>query len=531
MIYGGSNLAGLATTTGGVSFINLNRVGTTVTSPVPVPGAVFVGAVNGALTGFSVSSAGDWNGDGFSDIILGAPNFGTTSTFNAGAAYVLYGAPSTAGNFLTGTISLANIPTTFRSTTLLGANAGDMAGFSVSLVGTINAGQPNEILIGAPGFNSSSGTAYLLPGRTGLGLTGINSLGGAEGALLGGNQYVLTTPSSPAGTPNLFGTSVSGRIQTTANTADTDNIGDFIIGDPGYDVTQDTTRLNAGGAQIVEGGLIKLSIPSSGITTAIGVGKAFGPFQINNTTPANLPIFVFGSTSTTPFFTPVTDINPATVVVNGVPFPNATIVQDPNTGDYINPNVPTAIITISPVSALNLPVGVDTITISGQMLPGSPLFGQTWTGSAQVTVTGGPTPPPFFGVAGVPTGPSLITNFVSAFGANQYTPSLTALSAFNYQPIPVSLGLQQFLPPQGFRQRIYSFNHPGKTSGPFLTNRGQNRGRASGINTLSSKVYDRSRFHAQRNYNYTHKGPKVGLLKGVLPIQGTRVHYNDNLIT
>ena len=74
-------------------------------------------------------------------------------------------------------------------------------------------------------------------------------------------QYVLSTPSSPSGTPNLFGSSVSGRLQTTTNTADLDNIGDFIIGAPGYDITQDTVRLNAGGAQIVEGGLIKLTNP------------------------------------------------------------------------------------------------------------------------------------------------------------------------------------------------------------------------------------------------------------------------------
>ncbi len=530
LVYGGSNLAGLATTTGGVSFINLARVGTTVTSPVPVPGAIFTGPGNGALNGFSVSSAGDWNGDGFSDIIIGAPGAGTTSSLNQGVVYVFYGAPNTSSGFLTGTIPVGNIPATFGSATLVGANAGDMAGSSVSLVGTINPGQPNEILIGAPGFNSSAGTAYLLPGRTGTGLRGVFSLGAAEGSILAGNQYVLTTPSSPAGTPNLFGTSVSGRLQTTANTADADNRGDFIIGDPGYDVTQDNTRLNAGGAQVVEGGLIKLSTPTSGVITTIGVGKAPPPpFQINNTTPANLQIFVQASL-TTPSFRPVTDINPATVVVNGVPFPTATIATDTNTGDNVN-GIPTAIITINPVSALNLPVGLDTITISGQMLPSSPLFGQTWTGTAQVTVTGGPTPPPFFGVAGVPSGPNLLTNFVPPFGANQYTPSLTNLSTFNYQPIPVSVALEQFLPPQGFRQRIYSYNHPGKTIGPFLTNRGQNTGRALNVFTLSSKVFDRSRFHGQRNYNYTHKGPKVGLLKGVIPTQGTRAHYDDNLIT
>ncbi len=536
LVYGGAALPGLATTTNGVSFINLNRVG--ITGTTAVPGAVFTGAVSGGETGFSVSSAGDWNGDGLSDIIFGSPDFGTTSALDEGAAYVFYGATSTSTGFLTGTIPLANIPTAFSSVTLTGANAGDKAGTSVSLVGVINSGTPNEILIGAPGFNSSAGTAYLLPGRT-PGLTGVFSLSAAEGTTLSGIQYVLSTPSSPSGTPNLFGTSVSGRLQTTTNTVDLDNIGDFIIGAPGYDITQDSTRLNAGGAQIVEGGLIKLTNPppANQVTVPIGVGAANppspgAPFPVNATTPAALPIFVFGSTATTPFFMPVTDIDPTKITIDGIPIPpgNITIQQDPDTGNYNPDGIPDAIITLSPRTLLGLQNGLDTFTISGPTLPGSPLPNFTWTGTATITVTGGTVTPIISGIAGVPTGPNLETEFISPYGANQYTPSLTELSAFNYQPIPVSLALAQFLPPQGFRQRIYSFNHPGKKVGPFLTSRGQNTGRASGINTLSSKVYDRSRFHASKDYNFTHKAPKVGILKGVIPSQGTREHFGDNLI-
>ncbi len=456
------------------------------------------------------------------------PTFGTTAAIDTGAVYMFYGAPSTSTAFLTGTIPLANIPSTIPAVTLVGSNAGDMAGTSVSLVGVINAGQPNEILIGAPGFNSSAGTAYLIPGRTGL--SGVFSLSAAETTPLSGLQFVLSTTASPSTSPNLFGSSVSGRLQTTTNTADADDEGDFIVGSPGYDVTQSATRVNAGGAQIVEGGLITVPIPTSNkVTVQIGVGTPFAPFSINATTPANLPIYVFGSLATTPNFMPVTDINPATVTVNGVAFPGATIQQDPDTANYLF-GIPDAIITISPRASLKLPNGVDTITITGQTLATSPLPNFTWTGTATVTVTGGTVTPIISGIAGVPTGPDLQTEFISPYGSNQYTPSLTDLSAFNYQPIPVSVALAQFLPPQGFRQRIYNFNHPGKTVGPYLTSRGQNKGRALGVFTLSSKVYDRSRFHPSKDYNYTHKGPKVGILKGVIPSQETRQHFGDNLI-
>ncbi len=364
-------------------------------------------------------------------------------------------------------------------------------------------------------------------------MSGTFSLATAEAAPLSGVQFILNFTNSASFAPNLFGSSVSGRLQTTANTADTDNLGDFIVGDPGYNVNQSSSRTGSGGAQIVEGGLITVPIPTStSIVTQIGVGQAFGPFSINATTPANLPIYVFSTTSSSPAsFMPVTDINPATVKVNGISFTGATIAAAPQ-ADWIN-NIPTAIVTINPRSALRLPNGVNTITITGQMNANSPLFGQTWTGTASVTVTGGSVTPIISLLAGLPTGPNLLINFLSPYGANQYTPSLTSLSAFNYQPIPVSVALQQFLPPQGFRQRVYSFNHPGKTVGPYLISRGQHTGRggrAQGITTLSSKVFDRSRFHATANYNYTHKGPKVGILSGVIPSQSTRQHFQDGLL-
>ena len=280
---------------------------------------------------------------------------------------------------------------------------------------------------------------------------------------------------------------------------------------PGYDVTQNAARNLAGGALVVEGGLITVPIPvTNTVVTTIGVGTANPPFNINATTPANLPIFVFGSTSTTPNFMPVTDIDPTTVVVNGVAFPNATLIEDPTTGNHNPAGIPDAIITISPRANLKLPNGVDIVTISGKMLPSSPLFGFTWTGTATVTVTGGSVGPIISGNTSAPRGPVTQITYVPFFGPNQYTPSLTDLSALNYQPIPLPVALAQFLPPPGFRQRIYSFNHPGKTVGPTLIGRGQNKRGASGINTLSSKVFDRSRFHAQKNYAWTHKSAKLG---------------------
>ena len=283
---------------------------------------------------------------------------------------------------------------------------------------------------------------------------------------------------------------------------------------------------------IVQGGLITVKIPSSAaITTTIGVGSATGPFTINNTTPAAVPIYVFGTTSVTPSFMPVTYINAATVTVNGVPFPTASLKQDPDTGNYVPDGIPDAIITITPVTALHLSPGVQTITISGSTLSTSPYGVETWTGSATVTVTG-PTPSPVFaGLTGLASGPVKSVIYNPPFGTTQFVPTLTNLSAYNYQPIPISVALNQYLAAPGFRDRNYAFNHPGKHLTVNFQSRGQPRGRVGGFNQLSSKVFDRGSFHPQKLYTWTHKPPKYGLISGVVPVQDRTVRYDDDQYT
>ena len=76
----------------GITSVNLDDVA------LGIGGFKITGETTLDLTGFSVSSAGDVNGDGFDDLIVGA--FGNpTGGSNAGAAYVLFG-----GNF-TGAVS------------------------------------------------------------------------------------------------------------------------------------------------------------------------------------------------------------------------------------------------------------------------------------------------------------------------------------------------------------------------------------------------------------------------------------------
>lgn len=527
LIYGGSGLASLAQTVNGVRYINLAKVGAASTTTGAVPGATILGP-SGSQTGFAVSSGGYFNGNTtYSDILIGSPYYSTSSLTNVGEATLLYGAPSSSTSYLTGTINLTSPPSTINPLSLTGAAANNLAGYSVSPVGYITAGQQSLVLVGAPGFNNNNGAAYLLPGRTG-GLIGSYSLASAESAPLSGQQFVLTTPAVSTTSPPFFGASVSSRFQTTSVTADGDSKADFIIGAPGYSVTQSSATTQAGGAMIIEGGLIPPLTPSSGIVTSIGIDQPKGPFAINATTPTNLSIYVFGTTTSTgQVFHPVTDINPnAPVIVDGYSYPSATLIPDPNQADWLN-GIQDAILVVSPRSALNLTNGLQNMTVSGSILSTSPLAGLTWNGVAQVTVTGAPTPTPSPSsalVAVAPPGPITSTTYNSTFGASQFVPTISQFSAYNYAPIPLSVAMQQYLPPPGFNERIYQFNHRGQHLKNYLTLRGP---AATGIFMekqprlfINWRVYDRSRFHPGKALTYTHRAPNIGnVYKGVVPVQ------------
>src|SRR5215510_7220937 len=80
------------------------------------------GDAPGDFLGYSVASAGDVNGDGFSDVIVGAPD-NDTGGQSAGAAYLYYGGPTA---------------DTIPDLTLTGAAAGDLFGASVASAGDVN---------------------------------------------------------------------------------------------------------------------------------------------------------------------------------------------------------------------------------------------------------------------------------------------------------------------------------------------------------------------------------------------------------
>ncbi len=525
VIYGASNLTTQATTitTAGTALtqIPLAQVGST-TAPT-ITGFVAQGTAAGDMTGYSVASGGDFNGDGLNDVLIGSPGY----TGSEGRVDVIYGAAFNAGQ-PTGVFALNAVSGGIETTTYTGANAGDMAGFSVGstqAITTSPAQNPgNPILIGAPGFNLGAGTVYMLPANSVLGQS-FSLTTATSNPNIFALQFVFTTPGSTS--LPFFGASVSGYQPDTlstasANTADGDNVPDLIIGAPGYGAPGQNglnQRGLDGGVSILEGAfiapLLAVPTPIAALTSTIQVDSHNGPpFVVSATTPNSVIIYVFSNATTTPTFNPVTSLNPATITVNGVAFPNATIAADPV--DENNDGIPDAIITISPRSALNLLATTSTFTLTARTLANSPFGVQRYSSSTTIVVTGGAVPPGTgvgTGGAGAfssPVGQIVPTSFLAPLGPDTYVPSLTTLSQLSdYKPIPARYAIKEFLPTNGFEARLYYYQYPNKKPVNQFGYNGGNGFQGHGTTQLGSKIFTKTAYPHGKTVDFKHKVPVV----------------------
>ncbi|WP_346839595.1 LamG-like jellyroll fold domain-containing protein [Microbulbifer sp. SAOS-129_SWC] len=101
------------------------------------------GVATGDWTGWNVASAGDVNGDGFDDVIVGAPQDDTNGE-DAGRAYVLFG---NANGVLADLDTVASGSGGFA---INGQSAGDRTGFAVGGGGDINGDGLDDVVVGAP---------------------------------------------------------------------------------------------------------------------------------------------------------------------------------------------------------------------------------------------------------------------------------------------------------------------------------------------------------------------------------------------
>jgi hypothetical protein len=189
------------------------------------PDLILNGEAPGDLFGISVATAGDVNGDGFSDMIVGAYQ-NDAGGQDAGRAYIFFGGPTVDDH---------------PDVVLAGAAPGDYFGFSVAGAGDVNRDGFSDVIVGA----------YH------------NDAGGAEA----GRAYVFFGGAHPDATPDLVLTGEApgdafGYCVAGAGDLNGDGFADLVVGAYG----NDAGGAAAGRAYAFYGGSAPDAVPDFTIT-------------------------------------------------------------------------------------------------------------------------------------------------------------------------------------------------------------------------------------------------------------------------
>ncbi len=219
VVYGGASAPG----TGGV--LDLGALDGT-------NGFILTGIDEYDVSGFSVSSAGDVNGDGYDDLIIGANRADPGGDSGAGETYIIYGGASAPGT--DGMLDLSSLNGT-NGFILNGIDVRDYSGFSVSSAGDVNGDGYDDLIIGAPGGGLAGETYVVYGGTSAPGTDGVLDLSSLNGT----NGFTLT---------GIDRGDYSGRSVSSAGDVNGDGYDDLIIGAHRADGNAGETYIVYGGA-------------------------------------------------------------------------------------------------------------------------------------------------------------------------------------------------------------------------------------------------------------------------------------------
>ncbi|MGD8777844.1 MAG: T9SS type A sorting domain-containing protein [Ignavibacteria bacterium] len=192
---------------------------------------IITGETDGDCFGYSVSCAGDVNGDNKNDFIIGTPVYSS----GTGCAYIFYG-----GN-LDSTIAASS-----ANVIITGENEGNYFGLAVSYAGDVNDDDIDDIIIGTREYSHATGRAYVFYGGN---LDPTISASSADVIITGENEYYE------------FAYSVS-----YAGDVNGDDIDDIIVGERYYNYSD-------GRACIYYGGSLDSTITASSADVIINSGE------------------------------------------------------------------------------------------------------------------------------------------------------------------------------------------------------------------------------------------------------------------
>jgi hypothetical protein len=231
-------------------------------------GFVINGMTPGDWSGWSVSGAGDVNGDGLDDLAIGAREADPSGSNSAGDCYIVFGRAS-------GTpVDLADVAAGTGGFVIHGIDAEDRCGWSVSIGGDVNGDGLSDVIVGAPGADresaESGGESYVVFGKpdgTPVNLTDV--AGGAGGFIIIGVD---------AG-------DVAGASVGSGGDVNGDGLDDVVVGVPRADPGSagetyivfgkgDGTAVNLADVAAGNGGFVIIGAPDSGDWSGISVSNA-----------------------------------------------------------------------------------------------------------------------------------------------------------------------------------------------------------------------------------------------------------------
>ncbi len=201
-------------------------------------------AILGEGTGDAVAGVGDMNGDGRGDVAVGDPDASNNGRPSSGSAWVVFGQASTTA------VDLGALGTGgFRIDGARGGDPGlgDQLGFALDGAGDVNGDGRPDVLAGAPRASNNgrylSGSAYVVFGRSATTTVDLAALGEGGLRIDGARGGTPPVPPNPGAVGDLAGSSVAGAGDMTG-----DGRPDVLVGAPSAD---NNGRNDSGSAYLV----------------------------------------------------------------------------------------------------------------------------------------------------------------------------------------------------------------------------------------------------------------------------------------
>jgi|WetSurSiteA1Bulk_404760.scaffolds.fasta_scaffold01023_4 hypothetical protein len=195
-----------------------------------IPDVTMTGETTISYFGYSLSSAGDVNGDGFDDVVVGAYRYGSSM----GRSYIYFGG-TTMNNIADVTLS---------------GEADSQFGYAVSAAGDLNEDGYDDVVVGANKYSTSTGRAYIYYGSDNMDNIADDTLTGEANN-------------------NQFGCDVSSTGDVNGDGHD-----DIVIGALNYNLGAGRAYIYYGGGNLANTADAILDGESSGIYFGINVSAA-----------------------------------------------------------------------------------------------------------------------------------------------------------------------------------------------------------------------------------------------------------------